>query len=298
MPLKRTPPASPLQTLPTSAHGSDINISSGAVHLQPEPALHHCVSAPDLTSINTKRGKKRKQETDEINITCYIREMFATFSKEQEQRFKELKASIELMSNKHDEFLSRISVLETERKEDKTKIQILEEKIETLERKSRAASIEIRNIPKNNGESKDNLCDFVVKIGNTLNIDIKTQDIKDIYRLKSKDSANPIVAEFSTVLLKEKLISAVKLFNKTKKKGEKLNTSHMKLQCPQKPIFISETLTYRTQRIFFLARNFQKTHGYTFCWTSHGVVYLRKNENTPQIKINSEAELENLRKKE
>lgn len=92
---------------------------------------------------------------------------FILFSNEQEKRFKnllfklrdlldqnrELKDSFQLLSNKHDKMMCGIECLEAERKQDKLIISQLEDIIETLE-KSRASSIEIRNVPKSNGETK------------------------------------------------------------------------------------------------------------------------------------------------
>ncbi|CAH2211373.1 jg12086 [Pararge aegeria aegeria] len=200
------------------------------------------------------------------------------------------------MSSKHDEFISRISILESERKNDKLTIHQLEEKIENLERKTRCTGIEIRNIPKSSGETKDNMTDTVKSLGKALKIDLIGSDIRDVYRINTKDGSNPIIAELSSVLIKEKILSKVKQFNKLKPKNEKLNTSHLKFAEPIKPIFISETLTQNTQKLYFLARSFQKNYNYSFCWTSRGVVYLRKNEKSPQIKICMESDIEKLRK--
>lgn len=236
--------------------------------------------------------------------------MFETFSKQQNKLFEDLKSSIQsireqnvslqksvdMMSSKYDEFLSRISDLESERKQDKIKISQLEQKIESMERKSKVTGIEIRNIPKKSGETKESLSESVKGLGKVLKIDLGNLDIRDVYRINSKDGSNPIIAEFSSAIIKEKIISNVKTFNKSKPKNEKLNTSHLNYTGPNKPLFVSETLTQNTQKLFYLARHFQKNFGYAFCWTSRGIVYLRKEEKSSQIKITTEEDLENLRK--
>ncbi|XP_073967330.1 uncharacterized protein [Choristoneura fumiferana] len=246
---------------------------------------------------------------EDPNLTA-LRDMFASFSKEQDRRFSELKTtiidlkeqnseltkSVELMSDKYDEFLVRVSELEAKRKEDALRIQYLEEKLETVERKHRDTGIELRNIPKTNGETKETLCNIVVNLGKAVRTEINRSDIKDIYRLKSKDSSEPIIAELTSVLVKERVIKAVKHFNKTKPVGEKLNTTHFQFQQPAKPVFVSETLTSKAQRLFSAARAVQREYGYAFCWTSHGVVYLRKDENSPLVKISNEAKLDVIRR--
>ncbi|CAG5044651.1 unnamed protein product [Parnassius apollo] len=179
------------------------------------------------------------------------------------------------MSNKYDDLLTIIANLEKERKEDKRRMALMEDRLETMERKMRASGIET---------------------GKAVNISIEDSELKDIYRLNSKDSSGPIIVELSSVISKEKILRAVKSFNKNKPRDEKLNTSHLQLQQPKKPVFISETLTQKTQKIFQLARAFKKAHSFMYCWTLNGTVYLRKDEKSSQIRINSEADLENLRK--
>ncbi|KAJ8714482.1 hypothetical protein PYW07_002707 [Mythimna separata] len=305
MPINRTPPpvALPLFTNSTSSE-------SLAPVMMHEATLHQCQSAPDLSKIptNITERKKRKYEgkADKGPVTLST---FNTSSGDQEFRFEdlmekidsiivqnsELKHSVEVMSSKYDEFLRRVATLEAERIEDKKKIQLLEEKLEQMERKTRSTGIEIRNIPKTDGETKEDLCSLVLNMGTSLNIDVKSSNIKDIYRLKSKDNSHPIIVDFTTVVTKEKVMGGVKKFNKSKAKEAKLNTNHLKINGPLAPVYVAECLTYRAQKLFYIARAFQRSHGYQFCWTANGVVYLRKKVNDPQIRITSEADVEKLK---
>ncbi|XP_026746537.1 uncharacterized protein LOC113507810 [Trichoplusia ni] len=323
MPLRRTPPpvSSPRNASTSQAteemappnitnaemtlihQSSEVKIASEMIHYDSEPDLQ-------LLKMNITDRKKRKFEGDDINsFMPTIKKMFESLSIEQNKRFQdllgsvnslrernaELTKSVEAMSLKYDEFLSRIKSLEEARKEDKKQIISLEQKIENLERKTRSSSIEIRNIPKTNKETKTDLCQLIQVMGKSVSIDIKDSDIRDIYRITAKDSSNPIITEFTTVIMKEKVLSAVKNFNKCRQKGDKLNTGHLSIQGPNKPVFIAETLTQKSQRIFFLARAFAKEHGFAFCWTSRGAIYVRKSENLPQIRIQDEEDLEKLR---
>lgn len=124
-------------------------------------------------------------------------------------------------------------------------------------------------------------------------------EIKDIYRTNSgKETSKPIIVEFTSVLKKEKVLKATKDFNKTRRKEEKLSSETLKLPGTRKPIFLSETLTFKAQKLFYLSREFAKVNGYTFCWTSRGYVYLRKAENMPTVRIDTTADLENLKSKD
>lgn len=314
MPLKRTPPASPCAA-GTSGDSDSVKVTQkqGALsattgRLRSEP-LHHCESAPNLHTLlqNINENKKRKfdGDNDESSLVSIFKELFAKLEDKIEdlhstintikRQNTELTNSVEVMSFKHDEFLSRVTRLEEDKVQNAQKIKFLEDKLEFFERKNRATTLEIRNVMKGTGETKDDLCKIVTSLGSAINVDIQEANIKDIYRVNAKDKSNPIIVEFTSVISKEKVIKATKIFNKTKSKGDKLNSSHLKLKQSLSPIFISEALTLKSQRLFYLARLFQKQYHYAFCWTSHGVVYLRKNENSSQVRITAEEDIEALR---
>lgn len=306
MPLDRTPPASP------SLDAVEVDVDNKIENLS---FLRQHSSEPDIpslaTALNVTERKKRKRDGDP-NISSLLKDMFIAFSKEQEKNFLQLKAvienlneqnselkkSVEVMSSKYDDFLEQIRALEQQKHEDKKTITQLEERIEFLERRSRSTGLEIRNIPKLENESKENLCTVVTKLGKALNLDINSENVRDVYRIPTKknDISKPIIVEFNTVILKDKILKKIKNFNKSKKKEEKLNTSHLHFKQPVNPIFVSETLTTKSQKLFYLARTFQKTYGFSFCWTTHGVIYLRKDEKSPHIRINTEDDINKIKK--
>lgn len=310
MPINR----SPLKATKNKSSDKDPSLTSSVSNLDERFLTRHSGSAPDLPTLSTsvKERKKRKLQDDDEDVMVLIKGMFSDLSSEQDVRFRSLQTTIdklreenlemvkniEFMSTKYDDFLMRISALETEKSLDKRLIRQMEEKLEGMERKNRATGIEIRNVPRTQAETKEGLCVIVQNMAQAMDLNLKESEIKDVYRINTKDSSNPIITEFTTVLKKEKIIKAVKAFNKNKKPGEKLNTSHLKLETPMKPVYVSETLTHKTQRLFHLARNFQKNYNYMFCWTTHGVVYLRKDEKSPQLRISTEEDIEKLNKQE
>ncbi|CAG4975976.1 unnamed protein product [Parnassius apollo] len=220
MPLKRTPPPSPLTT-PVAPTFSSAEYSANTLTTKEISYMHHSDSAPDLTTLTTtvSERKKRKHPEGDDSITSLIKDMFTNFSKEQETRFYnlqstivdlkeqnyELKRSVEHMSNKYDDLLTIIANLEKERKEDKRRMALKEDRLETMERKMRASGIEVRNIPK----TKDFLFNIITKTGKAVNISIEDSELKDIYRLNSKDSSGPIIVELNSVISKEKILRAV-----------------------------------------------------------------------------------------
>ncbi|KAG7296271.1 hypothetical protein JYU34_021396 [Plutella xylostella] len=115
----------------------------------------------------------------------------------------------------------------------------------------------------------------------------------DIYRSNVKnDSIGSIIVEISSKLQKDNFIRSVKNFNKGQ--SERLNTSHIKINGPIKQIFVSECLTKKGKRLFYMAREFAKENQYKFCWTLNGRVMLRKNEGAPMIRVDDEKDLTKL----
>ncbi|XP_047543297.1 uncharacterized protein LOC125075633 [Vanessa atalanta] len=286
-------------------------------HYASEPDLCLSKSQRDIKITNiTTRNKKRRAE-DEVtgteNIMEAMNRLFDTFSRDQEKRFHELKSavsniekqntdifnSLDFLSAKYDEALKKIQLLEKEKKEDLHRILLLEDRIESLERKSRSSGIEIRNIPvlqeSKKKDTKEELCDVIVNLGKTVNIEVQEEDIKDVQSFKStKNSSKTISVEFTSAITEDKVMLAIKKFNHGKKFEDKLNTTHLGFKEGKKPIFVKEMLTKKTHKLFYASRLYAKNNNFTYCWTSRGNVYLRKAENSPQIKINSESDLEKL----
>lgn len=302
MPLKRTPPSSPAHEMCAAA----ANSGCGNVMNKTGEYLH---------GVTFRDKKKKCVESKQSKLQEFMismREMFESFKSGIESHLNGLQDavihiqsqntditnSVQFMSEKHDEIMKRIEKLEREKIENIKYIRILEDRIENFERKSRSASIEIRNIPRSKDENKKILCDILINLGKALNLKIDRTEIKDIYRTTTtKDQDKPIVVDFCSTLKKEDLILSLKNFNKNRRNEDKLNSTHIKFAGNKKSIYISEVLTYKTKRIFYLAREFAKENNYNYCWTSRGFVYLRAKENSPFIRIMDESVLDELKSK-
>lgn len=335
MTLNRTPPhasatsdveqtastaAQPLTAVPPSL---SAEIAAGG------EALQHSTSTPNLNEAFWTKGEnfcfanrsgKRKHdgmdETSDFHVFMNsMRSMFSTFTSDMDSRLHtlhvsmtaireqncEITKSIDYMSNKYDEMLKRIEALEKDKSDDKKNIQSLEDKLESLERKSRSSCVEIRNLPsrtsaENKPETKEDLFKVIKTLSNTLNIKLEECEVKDVYRTSArKDLIKPLIVEFCSVMKKDNLLRTVKDFNKHKSNDNKLNTQHLNFSGPRKGVFISETLTPRAQQLFYKAREFAKEFNYDYCWTSRGLIYLRKAEKLPYVRVICENDIEKLR---
>ncbi|KAJ2938077.1 hypothetical protein O0L34_g19403 [Tuta absoluta] len=211
-----------------------------------------------------------------------------------------LQDSVKFISDMYDEMKKRLDIVENENSLYKARIQSLEDNLEQLERSSKSASIEIRNIPLSPSEDSSKLFAHVMNLSSAVNCQLQSSDIRDIFRIKLKPEnrsenhvPGPVLVQLTTTTKKENLIRSVSNFYKNKPTGSKLNTSHLKLE-GAKPVYVSDCLTAKARRLHFLAREHKKKHHYSSCWTAYGRVYLRKAEGSPAIRIDSEADLENI----
>lgn len=79
------------------------------------------------------------------------------------------------------------------------------------------------------------------------------------------------------------------------KHNEKLRAKHLGLRMSEEtPIYISEQLTPKAARLFFLGRELIKQKLYKYCWTSYGNIYLRRDDGTAVIQIVNEAQITQL----
>jgi hypothetical protein len=296
MPLNRSPRAHP----PTSR-------SCILQHSDSEPNLN--LSA-DNDYINTAM-RKRKHGSDFSEELSSIQDRFAGMiaSLQSEQNSKlsalletvgviqkqneDIKDSIKFMSDKYDTLLLTVQSLQEENKFYLRRIEVLEDKIEGLERSAHVSRVELRNVPKVDRETKDDLINVMIKSGEILGKPIQRCDVKDIFRINTKnDKNNPIVTVFTSNITKEQFMTKVKDYNRSSN-GKKLTSADISVPGPPVPIFISDNLPQKVRQLYAAARTYRKENHYTFCWTSAGRVFLKKNEHTKPILIKT---LEDLRK--
>lgn len=296
MPVERTPPRDATITK------SIEDLSSRNYDSEPNREATSSERATNVTKRVNKRLRRGSSDKSPVlqtndSLKSMISsqdtklEIMMNFMKEIKDQICDVQKSVEFMSLKYDDLLEQFNSLEEERKADRKRILQLENKIESLERNSRVACIELINIPIKKNESKNDLLKTIQNAGNILNIPIQKYDVKNIYRVNTTNQAyKPIVTEFSSVFMKDEVMSALKQFNTTNKEN-KLNTVHLSLDGPKKPVYISESLTFKNKKLYAMARELAKSQNYTFCWVSRGLVYLRKKEGSPAIRINEEADI-------
>lgn len=321
--MKRSPPPKKLPPQADQLDSRDARALAkskkklAAKHLDTGASTLSNTSEDEQCSYQSDRqlGQQMKTGPEEGDIRSAVSEMrilFANLQSKTESQFNTLQASmvtvktelaeisssLYFLTQKYEEFQSKLTSLEKEKQEDRQYIQTLETRVEMLERKSRNSCLEIRNVDQvSHSETKQQLCDIITKLGSSISMTLNNDDIKDIYRVNTKkETHRPIVVEFATVIKKEAVIRSIRMLNKGKKKEDKLNSRHLQMDGPPKPVFVSESLSQKARKLLYLARDFAKTNDYRFCWSSNGIIYLRKAENTPLIRVLDEEVLERLLK--
>ena len=256
--------------------------------------------SPAVTFRNIKR--KRLDEDEENRLSTFmsdIKELFFEFKQHQEEKcgmlcsmVHQIRDTVDHMAAKFDELALRVESLETERRESLSYIGKLETKIEQFEQSSRSTCLEIRNIPVAKSETKTSLLNTVIDVSKLINRPIQPQEIKDVFRIRTKDPANKtIVVDFTTVLRKDDFLEK---FRKHSKDSFRLTTEHLKISGPAKPVFISENLISRKKRLFFLSRDAAKSHNFKFCWVKHGKIFIREKEGSKHFEIQTETDLSTI----
>lgn len=266
---------------------------------------------PSYVFLRGKRDRENEWDMEFDDFKTQISEMMKALMAKQETELKNLfnptltdikrtnlsiENSIGLLMSKNEELSKKVEQLETQKKKDYEYITIMEKKIEDMQRTERKNNIEMKNVPKGNTETKEDLINMVERLGKSINCNINKSDVKDIYRVRGKKEGptnTPIIVEFSSTILKANVLKMSKSYN-IKNRG-KLCAKHIGFtKNEDTPIFVSEQLTIKGSRLFYLARDLAKSKGYKFCWTSYGRVHVRRDENSPIITVHCEEQVNKL----
>lgn len=267
---------------------------------------------PNYVAQRNKRGREHECAHDFNAFRDEIKLMISGLMDAQQEELKkihptlmeikatnsEIQNSVAFLASQNDELKKKIEDLEMQNKKDKEYITLLEDKVEELQRENRKACIEIKNVPKIQNESKEDLLKLFLTLCNNIGCDIEKRDIRDIFRVHRKNDTNKthLITEMSSTMLKTEILKQAKNYNIKYK--EKLCAKHLGFTKNEyEPIYVSEHLTMKGARLYFLARDLAKSQDYKFCWTSYGKIYVRKNENSPIIVIKNESHVNSLLQK-
>ncbi|KAG7299131.1 hypothetical protein JYU34_017646 [Plutella xylostella] len=211
---------------------------------------------------------------------------------------QDIEKSMNLLSDDIKNIERKINTMEQERKVTSENLSIMKEKIELLERQSIKTCIEIRNVPKKQYESKEDLFGYIKRLCGDLRFQLKESDVRDVYRGYSpKEIKNSsLILELQNTIIKTRLLNSIKNYN-IQNPQAKLNSSNLGFSDNKQIIYASEQLTQKMKRLFYLSRELAKETNIAFVWSTNGRVYIRQNEKAPHIMIRSEEHIDEIRTK-
>lgn len=225
-----------------------------------------------------------------------LRKFFSPTLSDIQKTSQNIENTITMLISKNEELTKKVTNLEQQAKKDGEYITLLESKIEDIQRTSKKNIVELKNVPKSKTETKDDIVNMVTQLGRSIDCNINIGDIKDIFRARGKkdgQSNGPIIVELASTILRTSILKKSKSFNIRNK--SKLRAKHLGFKKEEEtPIFVSEHLTAKASRLYYLARDLAKSKDYKFCWTSFGRVLVRKDENAPIITITNESQVSYL----
>lgn len=207
----------------------------------------------------------------------------------------EIEKSVDFLSKKYEEIIVKVENIEKEKAERENYVTLLENRIDHLERAANSNFIEFRNVPAQPEETTTDLINIVKNILEVSKVEYKKEDLKEVYRVKTKKNKGPIIAHLGSTSLKNSLIRSIKMFN-IQNPNNKFNSNLIGLAGESTPIYVSEKLSEKTKYLYYISRKFAKEYNYAFCWTSNGKIYLRQSPGTLKIYVANEAQLNNLKR--
>lgn len=99
-----------------------------------------------------------------------------------------IEKAIEFMNAGYDEMRRTTKNLEKEKLDQRNYINELEKKVSGLQLNSRSSTIKIRNVPHTDSETVSDLTSVVIQTCNAVQAQVKSTDLRDVYRLSSRQA--------------------------------------------------------------------------------------------------------------
>lgn len=155
----------------------------------------HCTFMDDIKSTIADLLAPQRKELSLINSN--LNEIKAVNQK--------IEQSMDFLAQQNEELQKKITILEDQARKDRECINMLEERMEDLQRGGRKTCLEMKNVPKKNFETKDDLINLFTNLSKSVNCKIERSDIKDIFRTKGRKTEElntPVIVETSSTLIK------------------------------------------------------------------------------------------------
>lgn len=224
----------------------------------------------EKVSRSLKGGLKLKMTSDPFSVVCQKLDELLPLK----ETVPNIERSIQLMSDKYDEMLTRLAAQEKDTKEIRKRLERLEQNtcasddatkrleadLNELEWRSRKLNLEIHGVGVSEGE---NLLAKVNSVASMIDVRaLEATDVAAIHRLPCKFGKTPgIIVRYIRQSVRDEW-----LHNRSKLREKKSN------------LFIQENLTSQSRQLLREAKEWAKENGYKYAWHKNGKILLRKGD--------------------
>ncbi|XP_070572299.1 uncharacterized protein [Ptychodera flava] len=205
--------------------------------------------------------------------------------------------SLDFMSDKFENLLSRTSELEKANKELKqanselrNRIDILESDVSQQNQYSRRSNLEISGIPERADENTD---DIVLSVLQKIHPSVEITDIDITHRIgrvpdndrdpSRSNQHRPIIVAFTNRRIRNSIYD-----QRRKLKG--FSTKNLGYSTANS-IFVNENLCPATRQLLGKVNISRKKSGYRYLWTHNGKIYIKKDQQARSIAITREDDI-------
>ncbi|KAL0810686.1 hypothetical protein ABMA28_010015 [Loxostege sticticalis] len=233
-----------------------------------------------------------RQENSELK-----RSVAAMYAQQQEtvSLVADLRTSLDFTSNRVDILSQRVDENDECRKHNeellndlkatKEALKNIESDLNRQQQRERLLNLEITGIPEAKNES---LHTIFLKIASTSDVVLTANDIEHINRVQPKKPIQgrprSVVVKLKDRVIKDNIIAGIR-----KRRG--ITTNDLNRAGDPKPIYVNEHLTPQNKALYKMCREKAKQKSIKYVWIRHCSIFMRKDDTSPAVLINSEEEL-------
>lgn len=178
-----------------------------------------------------------------------------------------------------------IKDLESENKRLNSEINLLNNRLTSIEKMTRNQNLEIQAVPESRNDNPTTIFQNLCK---TLNLEISEDKIHSCRRVAklnpSSDRPRNILVSLLNPRLRDQVLSACHRYNKVHK-NEPLDSTHLGLPTERRRIYVTEHLSPECKSLHAAARRTAREKGYKYVWVKYGRIYIRKEDTAACIHI-------------
>lgn len=235
----------------------------------------------ECLSMANKTYVKLSKSTDEwICGKCNIKDGHGSSSQaKRDYTLADVMAKLEQMEKEYKSLLTKYNQQLKINEHLQDELGQIKQQLNKNEQKELKKNLLVQGIPYKENE---NLPDIINKIGNYL--DVPGGNKFTAFRLGRDKNKSSVKVIFEDELTKTKFLKSRKKFD--------LKSSDLGFTTDNK-IFMNHELTKTNLELYMAAKVFKKDRNFKFLWIGDGNIFLRKDENSKVLLINSKSQLEN-----